>query len=75
MQTLPQPPVAATSQHAAPLLELGTAQHTALLRWHNRAALSEVYAALAQHPTYPLVPCNPQAHAFAPGRGTPRPAA
>jgi hypothetical protein len=70
MQTLPQPPRPAT-----PLVDVGTAQHTALLRWHNREPLHEVFAALSAHPTYPLVPCNPQARSFAPGRGTPRPAA
>lgn len=73
MQTLPHVPVTATP--IRPLAEVGTAQHTALIRWFSDQPIGDVMDALHAHPTFPLLSCNEQARAFAPSRGMPRPAA
>lgn len=83
MKNLPQSSVTATCtpiaeagiRKAQPLADIGTAQHTALIRWFSNEPVGDTMDALHACPTYPLVPCNEQARAFAPGRGTPRPAA
>jgi hypothetical protein len=55
MNTVPQAPVAALPPPRAPLAEVGTAQHAALLRWHNRRPLTEVVDDLQAHPRFPCV--------------------
>ena len=64
MQTVPQPATAATPP-ADPLVDIGSAQHTALLRWHRKRPICDVMDELAANPRFPCVPGNPEAVRFA----------
>lgn len=83
MPTLPQPAAPSPPQYGAQWPALTStldrddrpAQIRAIQRWHQRAALCALDQAIAWHDHFPLIACNDQAHAFAPSRGTPRPAA
>lgn len=55
MNTVPQAPVVALPAPRAPLADVGTAQHTALLRWHNRRPLLVVEQDMADNPRFPLI--------------------
>lgn len=55
MATVPHAPVAALPPPRAPLAEVGTAQHTALLRWHNHRPLYDVVDDLHAHPRFPCL--------------------
>lgn len=55
MNTVPQAPVVALPAPRAPLADVGTAQHTALLRWHNRRPLPVVEQDMADNPRFPLI--------------------
>ena len=68
MQTVPQPHPAA-SAGPAPAIDLGSAQHVALMRWHNRRAICDVMDELAANPRFPYVAGNPEAVRFACGPG------
>lgn len=53
--TVPQAPVVALPPPCAPLADIGTAQHAALLRWHNRRPVHDVTDDLHHHPRFPCV--------------------
>lgn len=80
MQTVPQPRPARTPLPTWPALTAAmerarTAQCKAIFAWHQRDGMSDLDAAIAQHPHYPLIACSDSPSHFAPVRGTPRPAA
>lgn len=68
MQTVPQPVTAATPP-AVPMVDIGSAQHTALLRWHRKRSICDVMDELAANPRFPYVAGNPDAVRFACGPG------
>lgn len=51
------------------------ARHAALLRWHADRPLRALAQDQAQHPAFPLIEGAAVRRAYAPARGTPRPAA
>ena len=55
MNTLPQGPVVALPPPCAPLADVGSAQHTALMRWHNRRPVHDVTDDLRDNPRYPFI--------------------
>lgn len=52
---LPHAVVAALPPPCAPLADVGSAQHTALMRWHQQRPVHDITQDLQAHPRFPCI--------------------